>query len=137
MKEEKKGPITDHRTLVLHSAVITPGCRSTCQRRSPLSSRSTGPSINGCANVVQTMSISNGHAEIRDEQVGKGKSSISRSSLFSLFLFYSRSRLPDLLLSRLFRAFIGQQARSQHFLLVLPLIYWRWDGIIGIRFHHH
>lgn len=121
-EEEKKGPVTDHRTLVLHSAVITPGCRSACQRRSPLSSRSTGPSINGCARCAA--SISNGTNAERQRR---------KSSITTVFVFYFV--LPSFLLSEL--TFVAaltclhRPASTQHFLLSLVLIYQRRDGISG------
>lgn len=82
-----------------------PGCRSACQRRSPLSSRSTGPSINGSGTYIE---------RCRTGRESRGGRARSRGSL-SFFLFflslYSCSCLPDLRLSRFLRAFIGQQAR--------------------------
>lgn len=60
---------------------------------------------------------------------------MSRAAAFSLFLtfalafrtyFYRGSYAPS-----------SASKRAQHFLLYLPLIYWRRDGIVGIQFHHH
>lgn len=139
-EEEKRGPITDHHTLVLHSAVITPGCRSTCQRRSPLSSRSTGPSIsiNGCANVVQTLELyRTATHKYGASKVGTRKSSISRSSLFFFFFFFTVVHVFRTYFCRGSYAPSSASKPARHFLLGLPSIYWRRDGIIGIRFHHH
>lgn len=106
---------------MLHSVVITPGCRSTCQRRSPLNSRSTGPSINGCTR--RAANILNGRINARRQR--------RKSSITAIFFFV----LPSFSLSEL--TFVAaltrlhRPASAQHFLLGLILIYqWR-DGISG------
>lgn len=113
-----------------------PGCRSACQRRSPLSSRSTGPSINGSGTYIE-------RCRTDTRRGSRRKSSIAEQPFFlSFFLsfvrsFYGRSRLPDLRLSRLLRAFIGQQARRLP-ARPAPDISAAGRGIIRIySIHHH